>query len=513
MTIVLAVLFITEWLGFILLVLLFGALGFAEIARAAPSRKYDRFPSADSPGARMTRWHVVALMLVVGNALVLSFGLACEFATSDGCSNALDGIPLIVQYPAAELVAWLLAWPALYGPMYAVRLQRNRVRAAELIGLGMMVLPVSLFAIAQNFDPRTGSESTSMLATAGLALYALCMVLPRHWAKALVLSTSCIAMLVALSDVVGPTNPVWLLAVVAMGYTVFRAEWKHMASIPQETVRVFEPASVGQVDLADAPRSSLQATTIRAGTFLIVCVACIVALSLVWRTGFASEESAPAAVFAVAALAIAACGSLLTMLAPTAFGQARLEIDHAAATFVVVLVSAAVMHFIAAPPVMVDSYFGMAAGWKPVLVTIACIGALGITVTTLTARERQIRPFMIAIVLPAAFLLPSDTIFTFLRDDSFLVWTQRLIETGIIVAILAIMWFVYGPGRRVSSERSDAVTETYRDTEQGDNPVAQFHEMGICDLPAKSCVSSDRVNERQASRHFVADLFMKVRFA
>ena len=54
MTIVLAVLFITEWLGFILLVLLFGALGFAEMAREALSRRNDRFPSADSPGARMT---------------------------------------------------------------------------------------------------------------------------------------------------------------------------------------------------------------------------------------------------------------------------------------------------------------------------------------------------------------------------------------------------------------------------------------------------------------------------
>lgn len=472
MTIVFAVLFITEWLGLILLVLLFGALGIAEMARAAPSRKYDRFPSADLPGARMTRWHIVALMLVVGNALVLSFGLVCEFANSDGCSNALEGIPLILQYPAAELVVWLLAWPALYGPMYAVRLQRNRVRAAELIGLGMMVLPVSLSATAQSFDPRTGPEWTSMLATAGLALYALGLVLPRYWAKALVLLTSCVAMLVALSEFVGPTNPVWLLAVVAMGYTVFRAEWKHMASIPQETVQVFAPASVGQVDLADAPRSSLQATPIRAGTFFVVNAVCIVALWLIWRIGFDLEESAPAAVFALVALAIAACGALLTMLAPTAFGHARLDIDHAAATFVVLLVSATVMHLITSPPVMVDSYFGMAAGWKPVLVAFACIGALGITVTTLTGRERQIRPFMISIVLPAAFLLPSDTIFTFLRDDSFLVWTQRLIETGIIVAILAVMWYVYGPGRRESLERSDAVTETYRDAELGDNPVA-----------------------------------------
>ena len=472
MTIVVAVLFITEWLGLILLVLLFGALGFAEMARAAPSRKYERFPSEDSPGARMTRWHIVASMLVTGNALILTYGLACEFATSDGCSNALDGIPLIVQYPAAELVVWLLVWPALYGPMYAVRLQRNRVRTAELIGLGMMVLPVSLFAIAQNFDPQTGSESTSMLATAGLALYALGLVLPRHWVKALVLSTSCVAMLVALSDVVGPTNPVWLLAVVAMGYTVFRTEWKHMASTPQETVRVFAAASVGQVDLADAPRSRLQATPIRTGTFFVVNAVCIVALCLVWRIGFGLEEAAPAAVFALVALAIAACGALLTMLAPTAFRHARLDIDHAAATFVVLLVSATVMHLITSPPVMVDSYLGMAAGWKPVLVAFACIGALGITVTTLTGRERQIRPFMIAIVLPAAFLLPSDTIFTFLRDDSFLVWTQRLIETGIIVAILAIMWYVYGPGRRRASERSESVTETYRNAELGDNPVA-----------------------------------------
>ena len=450
---VLAFLFIAEWFGIIVLVVLFGALGFAEMARADSSPKNAGLPTAVQSSARMMRWHVVAAILVIGNGLVISYGLACTIADSNTCWDVGGRTASSLQYAYSEAVLLLIVVPALFGPMYAVRLHRHGVRAAELIGLGLSLLPFNLYAIPSLLDSGTAPDSLLAVAIAGVVLFALGIALPRHWAKTLVLSTSCVAMLVALSDAVGPTNPVWLLAAIAMGYTIFRAEWKHLESLPSATVQVFAPPPESQNTVANEARTAWSDTTKRIVMWIAINVACLVGLWLVWRIGFGSAGSAPATVYALVALAIAAIGAWATVLLPMLFGRARLDIDHGTASFVVVLVAAVVMHLIAVPPVEKDSYIASSGAvqlWKPVLGVFACLGAVGITATTLTGRERQIRPFMMGIILPAAFLLPSDSLFVALRDDSLTAWTQRLIETGIIVIILAIMWYVFGPGRRRS---------------------------------------------------------------
>ena len=190
---------------------------------------------------------------------------------------------------------------------------------------------------------------------AGAILFPLGLALPARRAKVLVLSTSCLAMLIALSDMVGPTNPLWLLAAIAMGYTIFRAEWKHKV----EASRASDQPPTPVVTAPNAGEGEGQAelsTVMRTVTFVVVNIACVVALWLVWRIWFGSESTVSATVFALAALATVAIGAALTTLVPTAFGRARLDIDHAAATFVVVLAAAIVMHLVAAPQVMKDSY-------------------------------------------------------------------------------------------------------------------------------------------------------------
>ena len=486
MFIVIAFLFIAEWLGVIVLVVVFGALGFAEMARADSSPRKRGLPSPDMPnpdearwypaiekrpppgpdlyGPRMTRWHIIAAVLMIGSVLMPSFQLACNLTASDTCLTELGGPFELLGFAFTEVFLWSITLPALYGPMYAVSLHRNRFRAPELIGLGLCLLPVTLLVITSfelGFDPG----STLAVGIAGVILFPLGLALPGRTVKTLVLTTACIAMLVALSDFVGPANPVWLLAAIAMGYIVFRAEWKHSVKASRASDPLPVPIATTQNAGEESKRSELS-NAARTVTFIVVNIACAVALWLVWRIGFGAEESAPAAVFALAGLAIAACGALLTTLVPTAFGRGRLDVDHAAATFVVVLVAATVLHLISTPPVMVDSYFGMSTGWKPVLGTFACIGALSIALTTLTGRERQIRPFMTGIILPAAFLLPSDSFFTFfIREDTLLVWSQRLLEAGITVIILGIMWYVFGPGRRRELDRSAEMPDCTRDTE------------------------------------------------
>lgn len=483
---VIAFLFIAEWFGIIVLVVLFGALGFIEMARTDRRPRKRALPSPDAPrpdearwypaiekrrppspdlsSPRMTRWHIIAAALMIGSVLMPSFQLACRLTTSDTCLTELGGPFELLGFAFTEVFLWSITLPALYGPMYAVRLHRNRFRAPELIGLGLCLLPVTLLVIT-SFVLGIDPESTLAVGIAGVILFPLGLALPGRMAKALVLTTASIAMLVALSDFVGPANPVWLLAAIAMGYTVFRAEWKHLVEASRASDQLLSPV-VTAPDAGEESKRPELSHAARTVTFVVVNIACIVALWQVLRIGFGADESAPAAVFALAGLAIAACGALLTTLVPTAFGRARLDVDHAAATFVVVLVAAVVMHLIATPPVMIDSYLGMSTGWKPVLGTFACIGALTIALTTLTGRERQIRPFMMGIILPAAFLLPSDSFFTFLlREDTLLVWSQRLLEAAITATILAIMWYVFGPGRRRALKRSAEMLDGSRDSE------------------------------------------------
>ena len=95
--------------------------------------------------------------------------------------------------------------------------------------------------------------------------------------------------------------------------------------------------------------------------------------------------------------------------------------------------------------------FGASAGaqlWKPVLGFFACVGAFVTAFTTLSDKARQVRPFMMATVIPAAFLLPSAAFFAFVPDDQTAAWLERAIEAGITLAMLSLTWYVFGPGRR-----------------------------------------------------------------
>ena len=86
--------------------------------------------------------------------------------------------------------------------------------------------------------------------------------------------------------------------------------------------------------------------------------------------------------------------------------------------------------------------------WKPVLGFFACVCAFATAFTTLSGKARQVRPFMVATVIPAAFLLPSAAFFTFVPDDQTAAWLERAIEAWITMVMLSLIWYVFGPGRR-----------------------------------------------------------------
>ena len=432
-------LFFAEWFAFVVLFLPFGVLALAELVRAAKLPGMEGVPSDDPPGARMTRWHVVAAFLLIGSMLLTPLPIACAFLSGSRC---VVGSWYLI---AIEATLWFMTLSILFGPMYAVRLHRQRVHAAELIGLGVCLFPATLWigvAAINNGD----SQLLSASGAAGAALFLLGLAIPFRWVKTLVLAMSCVMMLLALAEFSGPSISVWLLTAIAMGYTVFRAEWKLSAWEPSALVQTSSQEAAASDSADMSRRGRWRDGTVRIASFLAVNAVCAAALFLISRVGFGAEGSPPATVYALAGLAIAAVGALLTALAPAAFGRP----DHVAAMFVTILTAAAVLHILAAPRVMGfdQSTTAFVQLWKPVLVAVACSGALAIAFTTLTGKLRQIRPFMIVIVLPAAFLLPSDSFFTFGPGDSAIAWAQRALETGITVTMLAIMWYIFGPGRR-----------------------------------------------------------------
>lgn len=453
MSIVLYLLVLAESMLFLILFVPFGILTYAEVARGEPWRADRVRTGAGLRDARIRRWHIVAAILFVASAIIIPFRTIFGSVNSDDIP-AVTGLPPVVDLSLIEVSLWLVTLTGIFGPMYAVRLHSRGVPGAVMIGLGLCLFPATLVAVSV-FELGSGSASNVALGIVGLILFPLGAVMPGRGVKITVLVSACVVMLIALSDFAGPANPVWLLAAIAMGYTVFRAESKRLFMAHLADMR-----AAGKSVLTLPKRVKWFTSKFRTVSFIVVNVACVLTMLLTWFVGFAADASLSAPVFAIAAMLIAAGGSLLTALVPMAFGHSRSEIDHAAATFVGVLASASVVHIYAAPLVE-GLVFGKAPAvqlWKPVLAAFAVGGALAIVYATLSGRLLQIRPFMIAIVLPAVSLLPSESFFTFRPEDALGLWTQRLVETGIIVVILVIMWYVFGPGRRRESDRSESAS-------------------------------------------------------
>ena len=454
MSILIYLLILAESALFIILFLPFGVLAYAENARREPWQADRVLPGADQRGARMTPWHIVAAIFVILSAIIIPIRRIVVGLDSSG-SLAVTELPPVLHLSLIEVSLWLVTLSTLYGPMYAVRLHSRGVHGAVLIGLGLCLFPATILAVTV-LELVPVLSSALAFGVVGAVLFPLGTVVPGRRVRTVALTSACVMMLFALSAFASPANPVWLLAAIAMGYTVFRAESKHLFM-----AHLAKMHAAGRSVLTLPKRAPWKNSKFRTVLFLVVNVACVLALLLTWLIVFGPEESLPAAVFAVAAMPIAAGGALLTALAPTAFGRSRSEIDHAATTFVVVLAAASVVHLSAAPRVE-GWVFGdsqLAQLWKPVLAVCAVGGALAIAYATLSGWLCQIRPFMIAIVLPAASLLPSDSFFTFLPEDPLILVPLRLIETGITVIVLAIMWYVFGPGRRTASGSTNAVPQ------------------------------------------------------
>ena len=450
-------------LAFVALWLPFGILTVAQLVRAASSPGKEGLPNREYSVGNVKRWHIAAVCLVASTALVSGIWYAI---TSDPAANSsVSAVDLggNIVFAFVEVLIWLVVGSCVFSFFYLGRLHQNGVRHAEFLWFGVCVIPATIFALSSFtpgeflFDPTTNAgvfDGMPVVGAAGLVSYLVAVLIPRGVLKVCVWILSCGAILVALSFLVGPWNPVWLFTMIAAGYAAYRIEWK----AELRSGKVSDQAA-GHGDFGTDPQRatnavSASATTVRRTVvFLTVLTVSVMVFVLVSGSGPILNGAVSAVFVALLSLTIALMGAAATLIASTAFGARGSRNDDAAATFVVLLGAASIIHLIGAPEVE-GVMFGTAASnqfWKPVLGFFAILGAGVIAFTTLTGKARQVRPFFVATVIPAAVLLPSAAFFTFVTDDPATAWLQRAMQAGITMAMLSLVWYVFGPGRRTVS--------------------------------------------------------------
>ena len=304
--------------------------------------------------------------------------------------------------------------------------------------------------------PRdVGGEVTDYFGLFGLMGYMTAIVLPDGVAKLSVWAASSIALLAVGSDLFGPVNPMWLLVVLAFGYGVYRIEWRTLLEIAKEGEHGSGGNETGPSTGAESPDDASPPILVRFATFAIVNLLLVAAVWQISRTVNAQDDAMPAPTMALVYIAIAVAGAGIALLMSRLFCGWRVARIYAGATFVVGLVAASVMHIPATPAVgsWVWGETEWAQYWKPTLIAFACVGATATVLTTLAGRLTQIRPLMVALVLPAAYLLPSEFLFDGDRGASMLDWLARFLEAAITMMGVWLMWYGFGPGRRNTAER------------------------------------------------------------
>ena len=431
-------------MSFIVLSLPFGILTVAQLVRAASAPGKEGLPKDGGQIGDMRRWHLVAVCLVTCATVVSATNYALETETSIGNFTSTVDSSNNIQFALFEISLWLVVGSSVFSFFYLNRLRRNGKAYAEFLWFGACVIPAAGFALS---ILATGDDfgSVVLVGVAGVVAYCAALLMPGGVPKVVVWTASCAAILIAMSDIVGPWNSAWLFVVIAAGYATYRMEWK--SAVQAKETRARTEITAGE----DAqPTRNSEASALRSVVFVSVIAAGVLALVLLSRGGTVVGEAVPSEFVALISLAIAATGAALTAMALTAVGARWARLDDAAAVFVALLAAASVIHLIGAPRID-GALYGAAVStqyWKPVLGFYAVLGAGVVAFTTLTGKARQVRPFMAAIVIPAAFLLPSAELVPGELENAAIWWWQRVIEAGITLAMLSLMWYVFGPGRR-----------------------------------------------------------------
>lgn len=406
-------------------------------------------PRIDPPSANLARWHWAAVWFVLGTSL---FGAAYSICTRPEAGICGDEPTIARTFVALGMLevliwAWLASIPLAL--LYLDRLARRGISHAVVLGFGVILLPLFGGLWTTFWIDGHGGDATVYLGWVGMIGFLAAIAMPNAKVKVAVWTVSCIVLLAVATDTLGPVNPVWLFAVLAFGYAAYRIVWKtsllKLPNGPQEPESDETMASSDASPTANGEPPYLR----RLIAFVAVNALLVVVVWMISRTWNEPNIEVPTPIMATVYILIAMVGALLlAWWLRGRFGQ-QVAKDDAAATFVLALVTASVIHISATPEVTGWVYGAstLAQFWKPTLIAFACAGTTGIVLTTLTGSATQIRPFMVALILPAAFILPSESFFDGDRGASMLDWLTRFLEAAITMAGVWLMWYGFGPGR------------------------------------------------------------------
>ena len=128
----------------------------------------------------------------------------------------------------------------------------------------------------------------------------------------------------------------------------------------------------------------------------------------------------------------------------------RLNLQLAATALIVGLVSLSAIRYgiVTTGPNTEALLDGSETAWMS-LIILAVIAAAALAITTSLHRLTESRPFLLGLTWPALLLLAAGA--DRLGTDE-LGWTERLLGGALTVLLLWAMWYVFGPGRRATTE-------------------------------------------------------------
>ena len=443
----------SDWLAFVLVGSPFVLLATWQLTKVIRTPGLAGAPRIDSPSADLARWHWAMLWFVLGTSLYAGVYSVCTSQEAEICLVAPTVTNTFIALGMFEVMAWGWVAGIILALLYLGRLVLHGVSHAVILGFGVILLPLSGGAWTAFAIDEVGDTVTDYFGFVGIMGYLTAIVLPDGVVKVVIWVASCVALLAVGSDLLGPVNPMWLLVVLAFGYGVYRIEWRTLLENVEEGENGLRGAATESSTGAESPDDRRHPILVRFAVFAVVNLLLVAAVWQISLAFNAQDDAMPAPIMALVYIVIAVAGAGIVLLLSRGLGDWRVTRDDAAATFVVGLVAASVMHIPATPAVgsWVWGETEWAQYWKPTLIAFACVGATAIVLTTLAGRLTQIRPLMVALVLPAVFLLPSEFLFDGDRGATQLDWLARFLEAAVTMAGVWLMWYGFGPGRRNST--------------------------------------------------------------
>ena len=350
-----------------------------------------RVPKVRPPIFRLSRWLIIVGVLVAVSLVVSATGIVRQLMSVVPVGQDFGGGSAI-DVVLAESSVWCAVLAVPVALVTLGKLHEAGYRDAAPIAFAVWAVPSS--AVIFGFG---GSEEGALvgiaLVSAGLTLSVAAWVSPSAKLTSALWITTVAVFLFVGSGFTDPRNALWFFPVFASGYAVYRIQWKSLIAS-------------GTLD-DQGVNSNLEPATLAAG---------------------ANSRS---------------------------YLRRRSDFIEYGLTVAFVLIAiAATWHLATMPEVQVWSGIEGVNGalWKIVLSTLACAGAFGIAVSTISRAALYLRPSFVSLVLPAAIVLPIAELAELRMPSLATDWLPSLIQVGIIGCALWAMWYVFGPGGRTARD-------------------------------------------------------------